>query len=235
MIYRYFFLAFFLLGLSFTTQANIGVSPMVIDLFDKTTTTEVAVKNFDNQHNAYVEITPYRLTQPESPNGPKSRVRHPEKDGLVVFPAKLILLPGQTQFVRIVKTAKNITAEHVYEVDFIPKVSTYLSSKKSGSTPALGIRVVVGYGTRVTLRPDTLSPSLSVKRLKNKLVIKNTGNTSLSILSCRQQLEGKTQEVALPAYTLFVGQTIETKLNQLVQVTLDASYMGKSLGSFHTD
>lgn len=221
--------------LPFSIYADIGVSPIVVDLIGKDADAEIAVKNFDTKNNAYVEITPYRLVNPSNHAALKKRVRHPENDGLLVFPAKLVLLPGQTQFVRIVKTAKTLTSDQVYEVDFIPKVSTHLVSKKGPDGVDLGIRVIVGYGARIILRPDAPAPSLSVKRVKNELIITNTGNTALNITSCTQQILSKKAEVSLPGYTLFSGHTIKKELMQPSRVTLDAAFMGKSLGPFYTD
>lgn len=227
LIWFYFF--------SCSIYADIGVSPIVVDLLEKNADAEIAVKNFDTKNNAYVEITPYHLVNPSNYAARKKRVRQPEKDGLLVFPAKLVLLPGQTQFVRIVKTAKKLAMDQVYEVDFIPKVSTHLVSKKSPEGVTLGIRVLVGYGARVIVRPDVPAPSLSVRRLKNELIIKNTGNTALNITSCTQQILSKKTEISLPRYTLFAGQTISKQLTQPNRVTLNVAFMGKSLGSFYTD
>jgi Mat/Ecp fimbriae periplasmic chaperone len=235
MIYKHFFLMW-LWFLPLSIYADIGVSPMIVDLMGKDADAEISVKNFDTKHNAYVEITPYRLVNPANHAAPKKRVHHPEKDGLLVFPAKLVLLPGQTQFVRIVKTAKALASDQVYEVDFIPKVSTHLVSKNSPDGANLGIRVIVGYGARVILRPDVPAPSLSVNRIKNELIIKNTGNTAVNITSCSQQISSKKAEVSLPGYTLFAGQAIRKELAQPNnRVTLDAAFMGKLLGPFYSD
>lgn len=232
--YRLFTL-FTLWCFAFSVYADIGVSPIVVDLMGKEADAEVAVKNFDTQHNAYVEIIPYSLTNPERQNALKQRVRHPEQDGLIVFPSKLILLPGQTQFVRIVKTANSVSVDKVYEVDFIPKVTTHLVSQKNPNGPALGIRVIVGYGARVTLRPEILAPALVIERNKKQLFIKNTGNTSLSLMSCTQDISGHKTEIVLPAYTLFVGQMIKKELAHPTKVTLDVAVMGKRFGTFYTD
>lgn len=234
MLNKYFFLML-LWSVSFGTYADIGVSPIVVDLIGKDADTEITVKNFDNKNNAYIEITPYRLSNPANHSAPKKRVYDPEKEGLLVFPAKLALLPGQTQFVRIIKTAKSLTSDQVYEVDFIPKVATHLISQTNPEGIMLGIRVIVGYGARVTLRPDSPSPLISLKRIKNKLIIKNTGNTLLNITSCTQRVSGKKIEISLPAYTLFVGQTITKELTQLTQVTLKSSFMGKPLDPLYIE
>lgn len=223
-----------LTGFSLCLQAEISITPIIVDLGSKNQDTEIAVKNFDLKNKAYVEITPYRLPNPANPAGLKQRVTDPKKDGLVVFPSKLVLAPGQTQFVRILKTTKSLETDQVYEVDFIPKVSTELMvSDGDAKTPTLGVRVVVGYGARVTLRPDKLRPQLFVKRVKNELVIKNTGNTSLRISSCTQCIGGKKIEIPLPAYTIFAGQTIKKELSQLSPVKLEALLIDKPLGQFH--
>jgi P pilus assembly chaperone PapD len=218
------------------TQADIGVSPIIVDIIGKETETEIAVKNFDIKNNAYVEITPYRLFNPASHDAPnKKRVLHPDQDGLLIFPAKLTLLPGQTQFVRVIKTAKLVKSDQVYEVDFIPKVSTHLINQKHPSGMIMGIRVIIGYGARVTLRPDHPSPALFVKRLKNKLVIKNTGNTLLNITSCTQSIDNKKSEIPLPSYTLFAGQTIKKELAHVTPIALNASFIDKPLDVLYTD
>ena len=234
MMYRYFFLIL-LWCLSFNAQADIGVSPIVLDLIGKDSDAEIAVKNFDTTHNAYVEITPYRLFKPADHSAPKKRVSDPEKDGLLVFPSKLVLLPGQTQFVRIIRTAQSVALDQVYEVDFIPKVSTHLISRTDANGITLGVRVIVGYGARVTLRPDSPAPSVSVKQIKNTLIIKNTGNTLLNITECTQKVFNKKTEISLPAYTLFVNQTITKELTQPTEVTLGVAFMGKPLGPFYTN
>ncbi|MCP0914376.1 hypothetical protein NKV53_08490 [Legionella sp. 27cVA30] len=128
MIHKRFLLTL-LWWLSFGVHADIGVSPIVVDLMGKDADAEIAVKNFDTKHNAYVEITPYHLPNPAHHSAPKKRAHHPGQDGLLVFPAKLVLLPGQTQFVRVVKTADTLTSDKVYEIDFIPKVATHLINK----------------------------------------------------------------------------------------------------------
>ncbi|MCP0914375.1 MULTISPECIES: hypothetical protein [Legionella] len=95
--------------------------------------------------------------------------------------------------------------------------------------------MIVGYGARVILRPDSPAPSISIKRIHNELIIKNTGNTAVNITSCTQQISNKKMEIPLPAYTLFAGQTIKRELPRLTQVTLHAALMGKPLGPFYTD
>jgi len=234
MTYRIIYLIL-LACLSFNVHADIGVSPIIVDLTGKEADTEIAVKNGDTQNNAYVEITPYRLLNPANHAGPKKIARHPETDGLLVFPAKMVLLPSQTQFVRIVKTAKFLPSDQVYEVDFIPKVSTHMLTQKTSNGSTIGIRVIVGYGARVILRPDSPSPSISAKRINNELVIKNTGNTALRITSCTQQISNKKIEIPLPAYTLFTNQTITKELTRSSRVTLNVSYMEKILEPFYID
>lgn len=233
-VMKYYQLFFFWL-FSFGANAGISVSPIVVDLMGKTSDAEIAVKNSDIKHNAYVEITPYRLIHPGDPADKKERVRDPEKDGLLVFPAKLVLLPGQTQFVRVVKAAKELTQDKIYEIDFIPKMVSHVVQKNlPNDGPVVGIRVIVGYGARVTLRPDVLRPSISVKREHHKLIIKNTGNTQLKIVSCTQIVAGKKTELPLPVYTLFAGRKITKELTKVAPVTLDVFVMDKQLGLFHT-
>lgn len=220
---------------SLGVDADIGVSPIIVDLQSNDVDAEIAVRNLDTKHNAYVEITPYLLANPANHTAPKKRVGNPARDGLIVFPAKLVLLPGQTQFVRIVKTAKTLAKDQVYEVDFIPKISTHLVEKAGSNGVTLGIRVIVGYGARVILRPDRPAPTLVIQRRGDELLIKNTGNTALKITSCSQQRNNKKVEISLPAYTLFAGQTLKQKLIRRNRVTVEAAFMGKAIGPFYTD
>ena len=60
---------------SLNTHADIGVSPIIVDLTGKDAETEIAVKNFDTKQNAYVEITPYRLMNPGNHSAPKQLAR----------------------------------------------------------------------------------------------------------------------------------------------------------------
>lgn len=231
---RLFFIGILFLFSHFSC-ANIGVSPIVIDLMpDNPHDAEIAVKNFDLKHKAYVEINSYRLEQPGDPSAKKIRVRNPQQEGLVVFPAKLILLPGQTQYVRIVKTIQQTEHEKVFEVDFIPKVTNQIIQTKLPNGPVMGIRVLVGYGARITLRPKRMQPALAISRKDKQLFIQNKGNTQLKIVSCSQTISGKKTEVQLPAYTLFVGKTISQHLHHSAPIRLEVYVGDKAYGVFHT-
>jgi P pilus assembly chaperone PapD len=226
----------FILGcfLALNAQADISVSPIVVDLIGKDKDAEIAVKNDDTKNNMYVEVTPYRLLNPSNHSAPKKKIFNPETDGLLVFPLKLLILPGQTQFVRIIRTAKSLASDQVYEVDFVPKVSTHLISQTDLNGVTLGVRVIIGYGARVTLRPDSPVPSFSAKRMNNQLMIKNTGNTLLNITGCTQLISNQKTEIALPAYTLYVGQTVTKELTQSTPVIVTASFIGKPLDPIYT-
>jgi Mat/Ecp fimbriae periplasmic chaperone len=112
-------------------------------------------------------------------------------------------------------------------------VSQYIE-KKSSNGPTIGIRVIIGYGARVTARPKKIIPLIVAKRLKDQLIIKNTGNTQLKIASCVQNVKGKEVEVPLPAYTLYAGNSIKQKLNHTLPVKLEVLVMDKRLGTFRT-
>lgn len=90
----------------------------------------------------------------------------------------------------------------------------------------------IGYGARVIVRPDNPQPSFSARRISNQLVIKNTGNTALLITSCLQKQGKENREIPLPAYTLYVGQTLTKALAFAAPVTLNAAFMGKNLGPY---
>lgn len=229
----FFVFCFFFVRIS---SAEIGVTPAIIDIIaSQEQVTEVAVKNFDTKHKAYVEVTPYHLKNPGSAEPIKERVFNPEQGGLLVFPSKLVLLPGQTQFVRITGTHKKVIRESVYQVEFIPKTPSRFVEQNSPNGTAMGIQVIVGYGVRVTARPDIMSPALNVTRQKKQLIIKNMGNTQLKITSCTQLIKGKKTEILLPAYTVFAGQTLTKELATSSPVTMDVYVMDKQFGVFHTD
>ncbi len=214
-------------------NAEIAVSLIVIDLKDGVEDAPIAVKNLDSQHKAYVEITPFLVTHPNTPQEKKTRVINPQQQGLLVFPAKIVLLPGQTQFVRVLKTKKINDTETVYEVTIVPKESTLFEQKEKNGA-VIGIHVVIGYGARVTIRPQKLKPAVLIKRVANELVIKNTGNTQLRIASCFFELEGKKHAVALPMNTLFAGSTIKAPV-PAQKIHTELVLMDELFGSFDTN
>lgn len=97
------------------------------------------------------------------------------KAGIYLTPNKIKLEPGQTQLVRLgfLPTATGITQDKIYHLQFIP---VYTEPKA----------VVIAQGVLIILRPAHPNPNLDIRQKDKILLLKNSGNTNLLLLSIEQ-------------------------------------------------
>jgi P pilus assembly chaperone PapD len=145
----------------------------------------------------------------------------PEKLGLLVSPARMILDPGQRKLLRIASIATG-ARERIYRVTVKPVVGKLESE-------ASGLKVLVGYDMLVIVRPPDPSPHVSGTRGAGGLTLKNDGNVSVELD------EGKACDLAmkscesLPGGRLYAGATKTIEVGSDRRVTYKAKAGSKIL------
>jgi P pilus assembly chaperone PapD len=178
-------------------RAELVLSQLIVELrADGKTRDDIEVWN-NSPERAYVAVDPNEIVNPGQRSEERRREPDPEKRGLLVAPARLILEPGQRKLVRIAALASSVERERVYRVTIKP-VAGELSADRSG------LKILVGYDVLVLLRPANPRPQLSAIRSGNRLSFRNEGNSSLELVDGRQcRPDGKCVE--LPGKRLYAG------------------------------
>ena len=128
----------------------------------------------------------------------------PDKLGLLVSPARIVLEPGQRKLIRIGSLSPS-DRERVYRVTVKPVVGQ-LSSEQSG------LKLLVGYDLLVLVRPAEPRPHLTGSRSDGQLTIHNDGNVSVELVDGRQCDAAMKICEKLPDARLYAGAARTVKL-----------------------
>lgn len=145
----------------------------------------------------------------------------PEKLGLLVTPARMILEPGQRRLIRVGTLSQDTDHEHVYRITVKPVVGAIQSSDS-------GLKIMVGYDVLVLVRPAVPEVKVTGLRSGRLLTFTNSGNVSVEIIDGRQCDEAGKQCVDLPGKRLYVG----AKWSLHLPSDTPAQYVLKSPGRF---
>jgi P pilus assembly chaperone PapD len=178
-------------------RAELVLSQLIVELkADGKMRDDIEVWN-NSPERAYVAVDPNEIINPGQASEERRREPDPEKRGLLVAPARLILEPGQRKLVRVAALAAGVERERVYRVTVKP-VAGELSAERSG------LKILVGYDVLVLLRPANAHPQLTARRSGNSLTFRNDGNASLELADGRQCApDGKCAR--LPGKRLYAG------------------------------
>lgn len=181
-----------------SARADIVLSELIVDLQPgKHAREDVEIWN-NGPDRAYVAVEPAEIVEPGLPGQSRREVPDPEKLGLLVSPARMILEHGERKLLRIASIAPDASRERVYRVTVKP-VAGPLSSAQSG------LKVLVGYDMLVLVRPAELHPAVTSSRSGGSLVIHNEGNVSLELTDGHQCDSGNRHCLALPGKRLYAG------------------------------
>ena len=130
------------LALPAAVHADLVLSELIVELQPgKVARDDVEVWN-NSPERTYVAVEPREIINPSLPSQSDRKDPDPEKLGLLVEPAKMILDPGQRRLVRIAALPGNTEHEHVYRVTIKPVLGPVRSENS-------GLKVVVGYDVLV--------------------------------------------------------------------------------------
>lgn len=155
----------------------------------------------------YIQIEPKEVLAAGSDDEERKPIQDPREAGLLVTPNKLVIPPGGTKVVRMVKLGAS-DKERVYRIGAKPIVEG-IESETSG------LKILVGYEILAIVYPSEAEPNLDVQRDGKKLVVKNAGNANVLLregYQCSSPKLDKEQCTALPGKRLYPGNSWELDL-----------------------
>lgn len=200
-------------------RAEIVLSELIVELQPgKRTRADLEIWN-NSPERAYVAVEPSEILAAGTAEESRRADPDPERLGLLVSPARMILEPGQRRLLRIAAMNPDSRRERVYRVTTKP-VAGQLSDEESG------LKLLVGYDVLVLVRPEKPEPQISASRTGEGIAFRNTGNVSVELIEGRQCRTPDEQCTPLPAKRLYPGAAWRVQTNGSTIV----DYMLKSPG-----
>jgi P pilus assembly chaperone PapD len=200
-------------------HAELVLSELIVELHPGTHAREdVEVWN-DSPDRAFVAVQPRQILDPALPSQSAREDPDPEKLGILVSPARMILEPGQRKLIRVAALPASPDRERVYRVTVKPVAGRVQSD-------ASGLKILLGYDVLVLVRPAVAAANVVAVRNGRSLTFDNRGNVSVEIVDGRQCAARATQCAPLPGKRLYAGAAWTVQL----QSDLPAEYTLKSPG-----
>lgn len=179
-------------------RAELILSQLVVELQPG----KVARQDIEAQNNGadilYVAVAPREVIDAGTSRTSSREDPDPEKLGLLVSPARMVLDPGKRKLLRIAAVTGFLDRERVYRVTVKPVVGK-LSSEKAG------LKILLGYEVLVLVRPSAPQVQISGIRLGKSLTLRNTGNASVELTNGEQCDERGKICQQLPGGRLYAG------------------------------
>lgn len=196
-------------------EAELVLSQLVVDL-GKPSNPRADIEIWNNgEDRAYVVAEPSEIMNPGTATEQRVAEPDPEKRGLLVSPARMILEPGQRRLIRMAAIGARSEHERVYRVTVKP-VTGELNSADTG------LKLLVGYDVLVLLRPVEPTVNVSALRTDTRITFKNEGNASVELADGKQCEAAKINCVPIAGKRIYAGAEWTPKLNSVgpVEFTL---------------
>jgi P pilus assembly chaperone PapD len=206
-------------ALATPARAELVLSDLIVDLEPgKHARGDIEIWN-NSPERTYVAVEPREVLNPALANPGARRDPDPEKLGLLVSPARMVLEPGQRKLIRIASLSSRNDNEHVFRVTVKPVVGE-LQSEDSG------IKILVGYDVLVLVRPAQPLANVTAVRAGGMLTFSNAGNVSVEVMDGRQCGGAQAKCAQLPGKRLYPGASWSVA----VQPGLPVNYVLRSPG-----
>ena len=200
-----------LLGVLTATQspsqagAELALSHLIVQLQPGQKSREdIEVLN-SSAERAYVAVEPSEIIDAGKPAQRRHQEQDPERRGLLVTPARMILEPGQRKLVRLSALMPASAQERVYRVTVKPVAGELQST-------STGLKILVGYDVLVLVRPTKPQADVVARRVGNELRFKNGGNASVELVDGRQCEKDSRSCKELPGKRLYAGAEWSQKM-----------------------
>lgn len=198
-------------------RADLALSTLVLELAPTTQTrADVEVWNSGSE-SSYVTVEPREILGAGTADEFRRKDPDPEKLGLLVAPARMVLEPGERRLLRVANFAPTSDRERVYRVTVAPVVAGL-------SSPSSGLKILVGYEVLVLVRPASFRMDVSSRRAGNQLILRNDGNVSVELVNGSDCDSGGQQCRPLAGGRLYVGaeKTVDISAERRAEYTLKA-------------
>ena len=198
----------FLMALAIPAHANMVLSNVIVHFEPgQPNRQDVEISN-PGEETLYVEVEPHQMLAPGTEQEDRALITDPRAAGLLVTPNKLILPPGATKVIRLVKMGGG-SQERVYRIAAKPVTGGLADPAQSG------LKIMVGYEILAIVYPDQPQPELTVQREGQVLKVSNVGNTNVLMregYQCATPQTVSEECTALPSKRMYPGNQWELQL-----------------------
>ena len=175
---------------------------------------DVEISN-EGDEPLYVKIEPREVLNPGTDEEERVLIKNPREHGLLVTPSRMVLAPGTSKSMRIVKLKRpddpSQETEHVYRISARPVVG----GVKGEQT---GLKVLIGYEVLAIVYPKSPNPDLLVERKGRKLTARNAGNANVLL---QQGFQCETPDQPLESCAPVPGKRMYPGLSYSVDLERD--------------
>lgn len=187
-------------------SAELVLSQLVVDLEPgKNACQDIEVSN-SGSDILYVAVEPREILGAGTSDSSTRQDVDPEKLGLLVSPARMILDPGERKLLRVAAITDTLDRERVYRITVKPVVGQLAAERG-------GLKILVGYDVLVLLRPAAANLHVTATRSGKELALHNAGNVSVELTGGKQCDEARKQCEPLPGGRLYPGATKTMDVN----------------------
>lgn len=147
---------------------------------------DVVVINSSDAENLYVQVDPYAVANPGTPEQELLPLVVTDNPEFLVTPNRLVVPPGGRSIVRFLNLKPADDMERVYRVNMIP--ITPPAELESGAEDAVTSRleVVVAYQILVIVLPQRPRPVMTMNRAARNAEFRNEGNANYLLTDGQQ-------------------------------------------------
>lgn len=197
-----------LAGLPLCASASMALSNAIVHFEPgKSSRQDVEITNTGDEP-LYVQVDPKVVLNPGTAQERREAITDPRKHGLLVTPNRLVIAPGASRALRLVKLAKQLDQERVFRITARP-VSGALEADSSG------LKILIGYEVLAIFYPDAPDPKLEFSRRGKTLHISNNGNTNVLLqegFQCETPALPLEECATLPGKRVYPGTAWEVEL-----------------------
>lgn len=186
-------------------SAELSLSQLVVDLRPAAArTADIEIYN-DSDDRSFVTVEPREIIAAGLDRESAVRSPDPEKLGLLVSPARLVIEPHQRRRMRIAAIGATPARERVYRVTVKPVTGDVTSAES-------GLKLLIGYDLLVLVRPPASKPVVEARRSGRTLTIANRGTASVELADGKQcDVKGANCQ-SLPSKRLYAGASWDQTL-----------------------
>lgn len=179
-------------------SAELAVSQLIVELKPGASrAADIEIYN-DSEERSFVSVEPREIVD-AGLDREKSRLSpDPEKLGLLISPARLVIEPHQRRRLRIAAIGSVPHQERIYRVTVKP-----VAGDVTG--PESGLKLLVGYDLLVLVRPPANKPNVNISRAGRVLTIVNQGKASVELAEGKQCDGDGNNCQLLPGKRLYAG------------------------------
>lgn len=187
--------------------AELTISQLIVELKPaESRAADIEIYN-DSDERSFVTVEPREIVGAGLDGERPYLSPDPEKLGLLVSPARLVIEPRQRRRLRIAAIGPAPRMERVYRVTVKPVAGDVTGAES-------GLKLLVGYDLLVLVRPPAAKPSVEVRRTGDTLTIVNRGNASVEFAEGKQCDASGANCLSLPSKRLYAGASWQQSLSR---------------------